>query len=474
MSKCGDPTSLNLSVMCMTIFLDSSETLFRVSFVILAEQASLNPCRCWQILRRMKFSTEDWRIVYGWLQYWESWRLNDNKIMGSLQRVEQETVTSQNLVNVTDIMNRTRIDATGNRLRLKDGKRIHPKSWSDSTSLARFACEIAAWLRYVDPKHETGKFKQEITEGTFRASEASTDWRSSSCSRQVSWSGQWHCNGRCSKIHNSEIPSSGVKSRFRNMTSADWWQFVQVIERIGKSAPPIFTASKRRKDGKESNQWKNMSISSKWSMTHRRHSCWEKWCRRTSSKSSGRPRENQRKHESWKSSSTKWCRRRTCSDGSYECRSTRCANETWRPGREQRHVVQRCVCDWEGKDTKRTQNLTRKDQTEPNAVSRKRDWWMGEGERDEERKKGGEKDSKDGNSHWSDDKDEGPNGNEDNNKDKNEIRYYYDCGEQEHLGVNCPHECFKSIDDIDDQGSSWQSDPEGERQMNFRVWRGLM
>ena len=43
------------------------------------------------------------------------------------------------------------------RLRLKDGERIYPKSWSGKTPLGGFAREVAPWLAYVDPKHEAGE-----------------------------------------------------------------------------------------------------------------------------------------------------------------------------------------------------------------------------------------------------------------------------------------------------------------------------
>ena len=98
-------------------------------------------------------------------------------MMGSLQRVEQENVTSQSLANAIENMNRTRTDATGDRLRLKDEERLYLESWSGSTSLAVSAREIAAWLGYVDPKHEPGKLIQQITKGTLRATEAWTDGR---------------------------------------------------------------------------------------------------------------------------------------------------------------------------------------------------------------------------------------------------------------------------------------------------------
>ena len=96
---------------------------------------------------------------------------------GSLQRFEQETVTSQNLANAIENMSRTRIDATGLRLRLQDGERLYPKSWSGTILLAGFAREITARRGYVDPKHEAGTLTQEITKGTLRATEAWTDGR---------------------------------------------------------------------------------------------------------------------------------------------------------------------------------------------------------------------------------------------------------------------------------------------------------
>ena len=100
-----------------------------------------------------------------------------HQMMGSLLRVEQEAVPSQNLANAIENVDqdRTRIDATGNRLRLKDGERLYPKSWSGSTPLGRFAREVAAWLGYVDPKHEAGKLIQRITKGSLGVTEAWTD-----------------------------------------------------------------------------------------------------------------------------------------------------------------------------------------------------------------------------------------------------------------------------------------------------------
>ena len=94
--------------------------------------------------------------------------------MGTLQRVEQEAVSSQNLANAIDSIGRTRTEATEGRLRLKDGERLYPKSSSGSTPSGGFAREVAAWLGYIDPTHEAGKLIQRITKGTLRATEAWT------------------------------------------------------------------------------------------------------------------------------------------------------------------------------------------------------------------------------------------------------------------------------------------------------------
>ena len=48
-------------------------------------------------------------------------------------------------------------------------------------------------------------------------------------------------------------------------------------------------------------------------------------------------------------------------------------------------------------------------------------------------------------------------------KGKSETRCCYVCGEQGHIGVNCPYKWTNSIDEEEDQGSSWESEPEGEK-----------
>ena len=50
-------------------------------------------------------------------------------------------------------------------------------------------------------------------------------------------------------------------------------------------------------------------------------------------------------------------------------------------------------------------------------------------------------------------------------KGKSEIRYCYDCGEQGHIGVNCPSRWANSIDEEDDQTSSWERESLKERKL---------
>ena len=85
------------------------------------------------------------------------------EMMGTLQRVEQEAVSSQSLADANESIGRTRTEATAGRLRLKDGERLYPKSWSGSTPIGGFAREDAAWLGYIDLAHEAGKLIQRIT-----------------------------------------------------------------------------------------------------------------------------------------------------------------------------------------------------------------------------------------------------------------------------------------------------------------------
>ena len=131
-----------------------------------------------------------------------------------VQRVEQETVSSQGLANVLHNMNKTRIDAVGNRLSLKDGERLYPKSRSDSTPLGGFAREIAVWLVNVYPNHEAGKGIQRITTGTLRATEAWTVGTLKTTS-MLNWTVEGAARSTVLKV-----PQSGAKSWVLGMASA--------------------------------------------------------------------------------------------------------------------------------------------------------------------------------------------------------------------------------------------------------------
>ena len=86
---------------------------------------------------------------------------------------------------------------------MKGGGRLHPKSRSGSTSLAGVAREIAAWLGYVDPKHEDGELIQQNTKGALRATEAWIDGR----------------HAVSDTDHSAEGHSSGAKSWVRGWQS---------------------------------------------------------------------------------------------------------------------------------------------------------------------------------------------------------------------------------------------------------------
>ena len=96
-------------------------------------------------------------------------------MIGTLQRIEQEAVSSQNLGYAIENLSKTGSDVTGSRLRLKDGERPCTKCWSVTTLLWGLPREVAAWLG--DPKHQAVKVIQRITKGTLRATEAWTDGR---------------------------------------------------------------------------------------------------------------------------------------------------------------------------------------------------------------------------------------------------------------------------------------------------------
>ena len=48
-----------------------------------------------------------------------------------------------------------------------------------------------------------------------------------------------------------------------------------------------------------------------------------------------------------------------------------------------------------------------------------------------------------------------------------------DCGEQRLIGVKCPYKWTNSVDEEDDQGSSWDSGLKGEKAEEHASWEAL-
>ena len=89
----------------------------------------------------------------------------------TLQQVEQETTSSQNLANAIENLSRTRSEATGSRLRLKDVERL------GNTPLGGLRERLLQGWDMSTGSTRRGKLIQRITKGTLRATEAWTDGR---------------------------------------------------------------------------------------------------------------------------------------------------------------------------------------------------------------------------------------------------------------------------------------------------------
>ena len=160
------------------------------------------------------------------------------QMMETLQQVEQEAASSQSLANAIENIGRTRTDATAGRLRLKDGERLYPKSWSGSTPLGGFAREVAAWPGYVDPTHEAGKLVHRITKGTLRATEGWTDGRHAEDDKHVELDSELAVAlaNATEGVARATVHSDGAKSWVRGMASIGRRLCAQFVERPSNSA----------------------------------------------------------------------------------------------------------------------------------------------------------------------------------------------------------------------------------------------
>ena len=76
------------------------------------------------------------------------------QMMVTLQRVEEETVSSQNLAHAIENLSKTRSDVTGSRLRLKDGEQLHPKSRSGNTPVGESEEQVSPVLVIRERRHK--------------------------------------------------------------------------------------------------------------------------------------------------------------------------------------------------------------------------------------------------------------------------------------------------------------------------------
>ena len=105
------------------------------------------------------------------------------------------------------------------------------------------------------------------------------------------------------------------------------------------------------------------------------------------------------------------------------------------------------VAPMPGKDTRPAREQARRDRMDQEHGIVGKELMNGRAAGDDGGKKGGKTGSKGGKPDWHSDKDEGSKGKrKGKGKGKSETRYCHDCGEQGHLGVNCPCKWPSSID----------------------------
>ena len=94
------------------------------------------------------------------------------------------------------------------------------------------------------------------------------------------------------------------------------------------------------------------------------------------------------------------------------------------------------------------------------------------GKRDDGAKRGGKKGFNGSKPDWHSDKDKGSKGKgKGKRKGKSETRCCHECGEQGHIGVNCPYKWANSIDEEDDHRG--RASLKERTLKNWRAWRRL-
>ena len=161
-------------------------------------------------------------------------------MMGTLQLSPAgQAVSSQNLSNAIENIEQDTDRRDRKPTTIVGRRKTSPEELGQAAhQFGGLTREIAAWLGYVDPKHEAGKLIERITKGTLRATEAWTDGRHAEDDKYVELdyelsvaTGQ--CDRRRGKSHSPKDNSNGAKSWVRGMASIGRRLCAQVVERPG-------------------------------------------------------------------------------------------------------------------------------------------------------------------------------------------------------------------------------------------------
>ena len=396
------------------------------------------------------------------------------QMMGALQRVEQEAVSSQSPANAIENIGRTRIDATAGRLRLKDGERLYPKSWSGSTPIGGFVRAVAAWLGYVDPKHEAGKLVQRITKGTLRATETWTDGRHAEDDKHV----ELDCELAVALANATEGAARATVLRITQTEPSHGFVAWQALvdgyapkssNDLAIALQPILATPKRCKVANElmervtawpfkvaeyENQIKTIDESQKIFAVREMMPKDIKREFLTGPRNFDEITENVEIIANEMMADDGPVPMDLGSVGVHDTKTTQSDSDT----SSDMSYEDVCAIAWKGNKAGKGAGTKGPNRSGTWHRGKGADEWPS-GRRDDGGKKRGKKGSKGSKPDWHSDKDIGSKG---KGKGKSETRYCYDCGEQGHIGVNCPYKWANSKDEGNDHTSSWESETGGE------------
>ena len=341
-----------------------------------------------------------------------------------------------------------------------EGRRTTPPEELGNTALGGLAREVAAWLGHFDPKHEAGKYIQRITKGTLRATEAWTDGRHAEDDKYVELDHE-----RAVALANV---TEGAARAIQTEPSHGFVAWQALVDGYAPkssndsaiSLQPVFATPKRCKDAKELKERLTA-----WSLKVAEYEHQFKVIDEAQKIFVVRemmPKDIQREFLTGPRKFDEIMEKLeiivnemladngpTPMDlgnvGAYDAKTTQSDSDT------SNDVSHEDVCAIAWKGYKASKEAGKKGPNGSGTWHRGKgaDEWTS-GKRDDGAKKRGKKGSKGS-------KPEG------RGKGKSETRYCCNCGEQGHIGVNCPYEWANSIDEEDEQVSSWESEPDGEK-----------